>query len=417
MIIFFDTETNGLDKPIRLVQIAWILCYNHGSTIKESSYIIQPSGFKISSNSTRIHGITTDSATKYGHNLQTVLREFANDLTRAELAVGHNLKFDKEVIEGEFQRIFHKNYFSGKNTFCTMLETTKYCKLPNPKGYGYKWPKLKELHFKLFRNYYHGEHNALEDTKATKRCFEKLINQGIIESPIDRSEEIELHQDSKTPETQIQKKPLPRINILKEWSILKRLEDENNLKEFMAYNRPILVRHIPYNGEITVLVNREKYKSKYGLRHVLMQSWEYDLGRNLSEMELELCFDAQLTWKWKELDEDITIHCIEYDKITDKKIGFKIPKIKTKHIKNAFNEAFFGSFLVSFTIAQAIVIICIFESIFLYNPIFGLGTTTFEILMPIPVYIFTLIFITHFLKRLIRPEIKSKKTKPNPPNQ
>lgn len=412
MIIYFDTETNGLDKPIRLVQIAWILCYNHGSTIKERSYIIKPTGFKISSNSTRIHGITTDSAVKTGHNLQTVLREFINDLTRAQLAVGHNLKFDKEVVEEEFQRVFQKNYFSGKNTFCTMLESTNYCKLPNPKGYGYKWPTLKELHFKLFGNHYHGEHSALEDTRATKRCFEKLLNHGIIESPFDRSEEIELHQDSKTPETQIQKKPLPRINILKEWSILKRLEDENNLKEFMAYNRPILVKHIPYS-EITVLVNKEKYITRYGLRDVLEQSWEHRLGRNLSEKELELCHVAQLTWKWKELDEDIKIQCIEYYKKKDKKIGFKIPKIKTKHIKNAFNEALFGSFLVSFTIAQAIVIICICESIFLNNPIFGLGTTTFEILMPIPVYIFTLIFITHFLKRLIRPEIKSK---PNPPN-
>jgi len=38
-----------------------------------------------------------------------------------------------------------------------------------------KWPKLKELHFNLFNECFN-EHNAIDDVKATARCYWKLIN-------------------------------------------------------------------------------------------------------------------------------------------------------------------------------------------------------------------------------------------------
>jgi hypothetical protein len=55
-----------------------------------------------------------------------------------------------------------------------MKTTTDMCQLPGK--YGYKYPKLGELYYHLFRKKPSEKlHNALEDVKVTKKCFEKLM--------------------------------------------------------------------------------------------------------------------------------------------------------------------------------------------------------------------------------------------------
>ena len=67
MYLFFDTETTGLPKnwkaPItdlenwpRLVQLAWLVYDNIGNKISTKNFIVKPSGFIISEESTKIHG-------------------------------------------------------------------------------------------------------------------------------------------------------------------------------------------------------------------------------------------------------------------------------------------------------------------------------------------------------------------------
>ena len=50
-----------------------------------------------------------------------------------------------------------------------MQASTNYCRLPGP--YGYKWPKLSELHIKLFGEDFDEAHNASADINATEKCF------------------------------------------------------------------------------------------------------------------------------------------------------------------------------------------------------------------------------------------------------
>jgi DNA polymerase III epsilon subunit-like protein len=59
-----------------------------------------------------------------------------------------------------------------------MQESTAFCKIPGP--YGYKWPKLMELHQKLFNEGFDGAHDAMNDVLACGRSFFELQRLGVI---------------------------------------------------------------------------------------------------------------------------------------------------------------------------------------------------------------------------------------------
>lgn len=58
------------------------------------------------------------------------------------------------------------------------MNSTNFCKISGP--YGNKWPKLSELHFKLFKTDFSEAHNALVDIEITAKCFWELKSLGIL---------------------------------------------------------------------------------------------------------------------------------------------------------------------------------------------------------------------------------------------
>jgi DNA polymerase-3 subunit epsilon len=65
-----------------------------------------------------------------------------------------------------------------KKKICTMQRTTNFCAING--HYGYKWPKLSELHYKLFNTGFEESHNAAIDINATAKCFWELKKLGKI---------------------------------------------------------------------------------------------------------------------------------------------------------------------------------------------------------------------------------------------
>jgi len=57
-----------------------------------------------------------------------------------------------------------------------MQSSTNFCKIDGP--YGYKWPKLSELHYKLFQKDFKEAHNAAIDINAIAKCFWELRRLG-----------------------------------------------------------------------------------------------------------------------------------------------------------------------------------------------------------------------------------------------
>lgn len=189
MYLFFDTETTGLPKkwnaPItdlnnwpRLVQLAYLYYDSNGNKISEGNFIVKPEGFTIPNDASRLHGITTEKALNEGQSLIFVLRHFDVLIGKANYLVAHNISFDEKILGAEFLRNGMQNSLQSKNKICTMVMSTNYCALNGQ--FGFKYPRLSELHYKLFNTTVEEAHNAAVDINITAKCFWKLKELRII---------------------------------------------------------------------------------------------------------------------------------------------------------------------------------------------------------------------------------------------
>ncbi|MCK9581251.1 MAG: 3'-5' exonuclease [Methanoregula sp.] len=201
MILFLDLETNGLAKSLnapiedidnwaRIVQIAWAIFEEDGHIIKKENFIIFPIDFTISETSSLIHGITTKRAEQEGVLISKVLQKFNEDLEKCRLVVAHNIAFDIPTLNAEFKRNKIQTTLLEKEKFCTMKspEIIDHCGIPHPRGSGYKWPTLSELHQKLFDKPFEDVHNASADVDACARCYFELKKLGLIKQNNESSE-------------------------------------------------------------------------------------------------------------------------------------------------------------------------------------------------------------------------------------
>ncbi len=183
MYLFFDTETTGVPRNYkappsdllnwpRVVQLGWMVTDKQGRELKAINHIIRPDGFVIPDEVSRIHGITTDKAMREGVALNTVLDEITKDILSADNLFAHNMSFDENILGSEFLRAGRMNVVLQKPRVCTMQSSTDFCKISG--NYGYKWPKLQELHTELFGFAFEGGHDALVDVRACAKCYFEL---------------------------------------------------------------------------------------------------------------------------------------------------------------------------------------------------------------------------------------------------
>ena len=189
MYLFFDTETTGLPRnwraPVtdldnwpRLVQLAYILYDESGNKMAEVDHIVRPENFDIPIDAASVHGITTEKANREGMSLSAVLDEFQTYINQADYLVAHNMNFDEKIVGAEFLRNKMTDSVARKPKICTMQKTTNFCAIEGP--FGYKWPKLAELHYKLFNIGFDDGHNAATDIQMTAKCFWELRRLGKI---------------------------------------------------------------------------------------------------------------------------------------------------------------------------------------------------------------------------------------------
>ncbi len=186
IFIFFDTETNGLpynfNAPItevdnwpRLIQLAWIQADAQQNEISRGNYLIFPENFYIYES---VHGITNDKAVKEGHDLLEVLKIFAEVVKSSTVLVAHNISFDDKILGAEFIRKGLPNPMKELNRLCTMETTVDYVAIKS--GNRNKFPKLEELHTKIFGQGFEGAHDAMNDVAALARCFWELKKNNIV---------------------------------------------------------------------------------------------------------------------------------------------------------------------------------------------------------------------------------------------
>ena len=202
-ILVFDTETTGLPEKNAeiiathkwpyIVQISYIL-YDTDKNIV-LNYVDQiiklPKKVIISEESENIHKISNEMSRSKGADIKKELNKFNNIISKADIIVGHNILFDKNMITVECLRNkLDENLINTgrKPEFCTMKKSVNICKIIKVANNGdqyYKYPKLLELHEYLFGTIPDGLHNSMIDVLVCFRCY------GMIKYNIDYLEKSE----------------------------------------------------------------------------------------------------------------------------------------------------------------------------------------------------------------------------------
>jgi DNA polymerase III epsilon subunit-like protein len=188
LFLIFDTETTGLpkswDAPMKdignwpcIVQLAWQLVDEEMNTLEAECFIIRTKE-TISPAAVKVHGITQARSLREGRPVLEVLEQFTTAANQADVLVAHNLDFDYKVLGCEYLRWRRKHHMARLEKWCTMKASTDFCRLPG--RYGYKWPTLAELHFKLFGEGFTGGHDAGVDVEITRRCLGGLLAAGVV---------------------------------------------------------------------------------------------------------------------------------------------------------------------------------------------------------------------------------------------
>lgn len=203
-VLVFDTETTGLPQTKILnpdtlhqwpnvVQFSYVIYDLSLNDIVESKDYIIKLPVLISEESTKIHGITNEISNRKGILIDEVLNEFFYYLRDVDWIIGHNISFDINMIKVELLRIIYSDKLTSeqlktykydlhyitnyKNVCCTLQDSIKFCNIQAINKFGkpyLKYPKLIELHQKLFNSSPNNLHNSFNDILVTLRCFMKL---------------------------------------------------------------------------------------------------------------------------------------------------------------------------------------------------------------------------------------------------
>lgn len=206
-VLVFDTETTGLPKSKiinpdtlnlwpHVVQFSFVVYDTSINDIIKScdSIVKLDKDVIIPEETTKIHGITNKISRIKGIKFETILDEFFYSLRNVDILVGHNISFDINMVKVEILRLIYSNeiendktkykyalYFltNFKNICCTcsLKVSVDLCNITtfDKKGNPYlKYPKLIELHEKLFQSVPNNLHNSFNDILVTLRCFMKL---------------------------------------------------------------------------------------------------------------------------------------------------------------------------------------------------------------------------------------------------
>jgi len=197
-ILVFDTETTGLPKKYNaptlneedwpyIVQLSYIL-YDTSNNIVFTylnEMIKIPPEVEVTEESINIHKITKEVTQTHGIDIKDALKQFNRALIQSDVAIAHNIDFDKKMIMAEcirnnIETTFSLNPFATPSTheYCTMKNSVNLCKILTYNKYNkqyYKYPKLIELYKYLFNCTPEGLHNSMVDILLCLRCYGKIV--------------------------------------------------------------------------------------------------------------------------------------------------------------------------------------------------------------------------------------------------
>ena len=176
IVTFLDTETTGLLRPSivpvhrqpRVIELYMIsVSGSERDVAKELNQLFNP-GTTLLPEITRITGLV-DNDLRGQPRFYEHAQEIKEQIENSDRVVGHNMMFDKCIIDAEFARLGRQVYWP--ELYCT-VESTEHLK-------GHRF-KQGDLYKYLFDRDPGTLHRAKEDVMILKECYEELVNRGEI---------------------------------------------------------------------------------------------------------------------------------------------------------------------------------------------------------------------------------------------
>lgn len=187
-IFVFDTETTwfinkkdpNLEAQPKIIQFAGIFWDLEDWAFKEEKRVdilINPK-MPIPFESSKVHHIY-DIDVKNAPFIEDKIDEIMSYINDSDAIIWHNIEYDEDMIKIELKRLNQEYRYQPKQVICTMKNTVDFCAI-RWNWERFKYPKLWELHKKLFDEYFIWAHDAMTDVEATLRCFVELAKTWII---------------------------------------------------------------------------------------------------------------------------------------------------------------------------------------------------------------------------------------------
>lgn len=185
MILIFDTETTGLadfgaaarlsDQP-DLVELGLIWVTNSLEVVTAWSSVVNGS-LPSTTKAFEAHGISEELRKENGITRIAAVENLRGYLSIADYIVGHNLAFDRIVMDAAAQREATSLPWDDPKRLCTMHISTDILKLPG-KFKGHKWPTLMEAYTYFTGRPLEGAHRALTDCFGCLEVLRHLVKEG-----------------------------------------------------------------------------------------------------------------------------------------------------------------------------------------------------------------------------------------------
>lgn len=181
--LIFDTETTGLGYTKGdILSLSWQVVNLHSwEKLSEGNVFFDwVSEERVNPIAIKTNGLTKEYLAELGTiSRKEGIKIFQKSLSGANIVIAHNASFDKSFVDVTTERE-GLEHIIWPVTFDTMTSMLNFCHLTK-KGGGYKNPKLEELANVLeIDDKDIDYHQSCSDVELTKRCFRKIVEEGLI---------------------------------------------------------------------------------------------------------------------------------------------------------------------------------------------------------------------------------------------
>jgi DNA polymerase III epsilon subunit-like protein len=192
IVCIFDTETTGLidnhvkrlDRQPEVIEFAcvwadWDGLVSDEAVLDRYEVLIRPQLCRLNDKpeKEKPHHLTDEQLADcpcFGREIADKLVYF---LAGSDVVCGHNLSFDMEMIDIEFERLGRKLVWPPVR-MCTVEQTSHIAQDAQRKPSRYNRVSLGDLHYYLTGVEHENAHRAMDDVMATLRCLREIRRKG-----------------------------------------------------------------------------------------------------------------------------------------------------------------------------------------------------------------------------------------------